>query len=108
MPTYEYECAEGCRFELQQSIKDDALELCTRELCPRGQGEVAVRRLISAAGFILKGGGWYADGYGSSKGGSSKEGTSSSDSPASGSASSSDSGSTSKSSSDSGSASGKD
>ena len=108
MPTYEYECAEGCRFELQQSIKDDPLELCTRELCPLGEGGVAVRRLISAAGFILKGGGWYADGYGASKGGSSKEGASTSDSSASGSASSSDSGSTSKSSSDSGSASGKD
>ena len=67
MPTYEYECTKGCRFEIEQSIKDDALKRCPKAACPRGTGGVSVRRLISAAGFILKGGGWYADGY-SSKG----------------------------------------
>jgi putative FmdB family regulatory protein len=114
MPTYEYECSQGCRFELQQSIKDDALEKCTRELCPKGKGGVKVRRLISAAGFILKGGGWYADGYGSSKSksGTGSEGASGSGSESSGSSSSGDSGSTSKSSgkssSDSGGSSSKD
>jgi putative FmdB family regulatory protein len=93
MPTYEYECAEGCRFEMVQSIKDDALEVCTPEVCPCGKGGVEVRRVIQAAGFILKGGGWYADGYSSSKGKSSgngaESGTSSSDGGSGGSSGSS-------------------
>jgi putative FmdB family regulatory protein len=69
MPTYEYECTRGCRFEIEQSIKDDALKRCPKAVCPRGIGGVSVHRLISAANFILKGGGWYSDGY-SSKGAS--------------------------------------
>ena len=69
MPTYEYECTRGCRFEIEQSIKDDALKRCPKAVCPRGVGGVSVHRLISAASFILKGGGWYSDGY-SGKGGS--------------------------------------
>jgi putative FmdB family regulatory protein len=72
MPTYEYECTKGCRFEIEQSIKDDPLKRCPKAACPRGVGGVSVRRLISAANFILKGGGWYSDGY-SGKGGSKKE-----------------------------------
>jgi putative FmdB family regulatory protein len=71
MPTYEYECEKGCRFELFQSIKDEPLQTCTRETCPKGRGGVRVQRLLSAAGFILKGGGWYSDGYSSKKGGAS-------------------------------------
>jgi putative FmdB family regulatory protein len=74
MPTYEYECTRGCRFEIEQSIKDDALKRCPRSACPRGTGGVSVRRLISAASFILKGGGWYADGYGSKAPGKAKDG----------------------------------
>jgi putative FmdB family regulatory protein len=90
MPTYEYECTRGCRFEIEQSIKDDALKRCPKAVCPRGVGGVSVHRLISAASFILKGGGWYSDGY-SGKGGSKpKESGSASDS---GSSKSGDSGS---------------
>lgn len=35
--------------------------------CPKC-GKSKVRRLITGGNFILKGGGWYSDGYGSSKG----------------------------------------
>ena len=63
MPTYEYECSKGHRFEFEQSIHDPALKRC--RVC-----RSKVQRLISASSFILKGGGWYSDGYGSSKPGS--------------------------------------
>ncbi len=60
MPTYEYECSKGHVFEVEQSITANPLKRC--KLC-----RAKVRRLISASHFILKGSGWYADGYGSSK-----------------------------------------
>jgi putative FmdB family regulatory protein len=81
MPTYEYECTRGCRFEIEQSIKHEPLKRCPKAACPRGTGGVSVRRLISAASFILKGGGWYSDGY-SGKGAKPKESGASSDSGA--------------------------
>lgn len=62
MPTYEYECTNGHTFEVVQRITDDALKRCKK--C-----RAKAQRLISAPNFILKGGGWYADGYSSSKGG---------------------------------------
>ena len=57
MPTYEYEC-EGCRrvFEIRQSISAPALTTCDQCGAP-------VRRLLSPAPFILKGGGWYVTDY---------------------------------------------
>jgi putative FmdB family regulatory protein len=60
MPTYEYECTKGHVFEVEQPITAEALKRC--KVC-----RSKVRRLISASHFILKGSGWYADGYGSSK-----------------------------------------
>ncbi len=61
MPVYEYECQECDKiFEVQQRITDDPLEAC-----PNCQGEV--KKIISMTSFQLKGGGWYADGYGSPK-----------------------------------------
>jgi putative FmdB family regulatory protein len=65
MPTYEYQCSKGHLFEAEQSIHDPALKRC--RVC-----RAKATRLISASSFILKGGGWYSDGYGSSKSGSSK------------------------------------
>jgi putative FmdB family regulatory protein len=92
MPTYEYACdACGHEFEREQRISDKPVKKCPS--CKR----MKARRMIGGGSFILKGGGWYADGYASTKGGSSKG---SSDSPSS-SASSSDSSSSSASSSDS-------
>ena len=57
MPTYEYECLK-CRriFEVRQRISEPALTVC--DVCG---GEV--RRLLSAAPFILKGAGWYVTDY---------------------------------------------
>jgi len=57
MPTYEYECLK-CRrvFEIRQRISEPALTVC--DVCG---GEV--RRLLSPAPFILKGGGWYVTDY---------------------------------------------
>lgn len=62
MPTYEYAC-EACAntWETEQRITEAALKDCPK--C----GEPKARRLISGSRFVLKGGGWYADGYGSSK-----------------------------------------
>jgi putative FmdB family regulatory protein len=63
--TYEYACtACGHQWEAEQSISDAPLKIC-----PRCNGETAKRQASGGQGFILKGGGWYADGYGSSKGG---------------------------------------
>lgn len=54
MPIYEYQC-QSCSHELEklQKISDAPLSLCP--LC----GKEELRRKISAAGFRLKGGGWY-------------------------------------------------
>jgi putative FmdB family regulatory protein len=61
--TYEYEC-KTCHFawEEDQKITEEPLTICPN--C----GEDSAMRLISAGGkFILKGGGWYADLYSSTK-----------------------------------------
>lgn len=56
--TYQYECKNCGNFEIDQSIKDEALINC-----PKCNG--IVRRIITGGtGFILKGGGWYATDYG--------------------------------------------
>ena len=58
MPTYEYACdACGHDFEREQRMSDDPIKKCPK--C----GKMKARRMIGAASFILKGGGWYADGY---------------------------------------------
>ena len=62
MPVYEYQCSKcNNQFELRQKFSDPpATE------CPECGGEV--KKMISSAAFALKGGGWYAEGYGSKKG----------------------------------------
>jgi putative FmdB family regulatory protein len=82
MPTYSYACdACGGSFEIEQRISEDAIKVCT--LC----GKPEAHRQIVSANFILKGGGWYSDGYGSSGGNKAK--ASASSKPESGSTSSS-------------------
>lgn len=72
MPIYEYECLDkGHRFEVLQKISEEPIQVC-KECGSK------VRKLISAAGFMLKGSGWYKDGYSSSKSVSSTETSSSS------------------------------
>ena len=57
MPTYEYQCDRCNRvFEIRQRISEPALT--THDGCGG-----AVRRLLSPAPFILKGGGWYVTDY---------------------------------------------
>ncbi len=57
MPTYEYECSKCPRvFEVRQRITEAPLETC--DICG-----APVRRLLSAAPFILKGEGWYVTDY---------------------------------------------
>ena len=60
--TYEYACeACGHQWEAEQSIKDAPLKSCVA--C----GKEKAKRLVSGGtGFLLKGGGWYADLYSSS------------------------------------------
>ena len=62
MPIYEYEC-ESCgeREEHIQAMSDPPMRACSH--C----GKDALRRVISATNFQLKGGGWYRDGYASSR-----------------------------------------
>lgn len=54
MPIYEYECKNcGHRMEKLQKISDAPLTTCPS--CEQD----ALSKLVSAAGFRLKGGGWY-------------------------------------------------
>lgn len=69
MPTYEYRC-EKCQgtFELFQSMKDAALEVCPEKQClldTWGHGKVK-RLLGTGAGLIFKGSGFYITDYRSS------------------------------------------
>lgn len=55
MPIYEFRCAKcGHEFESLQKISDPDPEVCPE--CGESGG---ISRLISAAAFRLKGGGWY-------------------------------------------------
>lgn len=61
MIIYVYRC-ESCNhtLEIEQSIKDDPITECPK--C----SERSLKRLISGGqGFILKGQGWFRDGYSS-------------------------------------------
>jgi putative FmdB family regulatory protein len=61
MPTYEYACSSCAHeWEFEQSIKEDPLKDC-----PKCNNPTAKRQISRGTGFILKGGGWYADLYAS-------------------------------------------
>lgn len=66
MPTYEYQCLKcGQNFELFQSMRDEPLRECPKELCrlPKwGHGKVK-RLLGTGAGLIFKGSGFYQTDY---------------------------------------------
>jgi len=55
MPIYEYQCSDcNYRFDNLQKLSDPILTKC-----PKCEKET-LKKLISAAGFQLKGTGWYA------------------------------------------------
>jgi len=54
MPIYEYQCSEcGYQTEVLQKISDAPMKICPE--C----GKPTMKKLVSAAAFRLKGGGWY-------------------------------------------------
>ncbi len=61
MPIYEYIC-EDCEklTEAMQRITESPLTVC-----PQCSG--TLRKLVSNTSFVLKGGGWYKDGYSSTQ-----------------------------------------
>jgi len=63
MPIYEYRC-QSCANELEvtQRIVDPPLVECPACHQP------SLEKLISPTSFVLKGSGWYKDGYGGKKG----------------------------------------
>jgi predicted nucleic acid-binding Zn ribbon protein len=72
--TYAYACDAGHEFEAEQSIKDAPLESCTFPVVCEDTDEARAfpetvecgsrcRRLILATSFVLRGNGWYKDGY---------------------------------------------
>jgi len=62
MPIYEYQCSKCNRVtEKLQGFSDPPLKTC-----PHCRGRV--RKLVSNSSFVLKGGGWYRDGYSSTGG----------------------------------------
>ncbi|MGB1656561.1 MAG: FmdB family zinc ribbon protein [Longimicrobiales bacterium] len=107
MPTYDYQCQKGHRFEVFQRMSDEPVAECPE--C----GEAARRMISGGAGFLFKGDGFYITDYRSDEykkkasaekpgsDSSSSSGSSSSNSSSSTSSDSSSSGSGSSSSSDS-------
>jgi putative FmdB family regulatory protein len=72
MPIYEYRCTScGLVVEALQKLSDAPLTECTS--CG-----ARLEKLISRTAFQLKGGGWYSEGYGGSKGSSGGDGAGSS------------------------------
>jgi putative FmdB family regulatory protein len=64
MPIYEYRCEScGHQQEFLQKVSDAPITVCTR--C----GKPTFSKMVTAAGFQLKGSGWYATDF---KGGGSK------------------------------------
>jgi putative FmdB family regulatory protein len=58
MPIYEYECKCGTITELIQRISEPKPKTTKCKSCGR-----RAKAIISRSSFVLKGGGWYEDGY---------------------------------------------
>ena len=66
MPIYAYRCAEcGATKDVLQKLSDPLLTICP--VC----GKPAMQKQVTAAGFQLKGTGWYATDFKGSSGGTS-------------------------------------
>ena len=57
MPTYDYECSKGHRFEVFQKMTDEPVAECPK--C----GAPATRQISGGAGFLFKGEGFYITDY---------------------------------------------
>lgn len=57
MPTYDYQCQKGHRFEVFQKMSDEPVAECPE--C----GEAAARMISGGAGFLFKGDGFYITDY---------------------------------------------
>ncbi len=53
MPTYDYECPKGHRFDVFQKMSDEPVSKCPQ--C----GGAAQRKITGGAGFLFKGEGFY-------------------------------------------------
>ena len=60
MPTYDYLCENGHRFDLVQRFSDEALEKCV-------ECDAPCKRLLHAPAIHFKGSGFYSTDYGSKK-----------------------------------------
>jgi putative FmdB family regulatory protein len=59
MPIYEYRCSScGMQKEFLQKMSDDLLTDC-----PECKAKGTLNKMLSAAGFQLKGSGWYASDF---------------------------------------------
>lgn len=59
MPTYTYQCRScGSVDEIKQRITEDPIKAC-----PHCKKKTYERLIAGGTGFVLKGGGWYSDGY---------------------------------------------
>jgi putative FmdB family regulatory protein len=67
MPTYVYKREDGTTFEIQQSIKDDALEKCPET------GQPVKRVITGGGGVVYKGDGFYVTDYKRKEGNGSAE-----------------------------------
>jgi putative FmdB family regulatory protein len=77
MPIYEYQCAD-CKhhFDLLQKVQDNPIETCPQ--CHKN----TVTKLVSAAGFQLKGTGWYVTDFKNKPKATAEKSTTHADSPA--------------------------
>lgn len=82
MPIYEYQCeACGHAFDVRQKMSDNPIKTCPE--CNKDEA----KRLVSAAGFQLKGTGWYATDFKDKPKSKPQESTKAKDKPKSGDAS---------------------
>ena len=64
MPIYEYRCSScGCQKEFLRKVSDPALSTCPE--C----GKETFAKMLTAAGFQLKGSGWYVTDFRNNNGG---------------------------------------
>jgi putative FmdB family regulatory protein len=65
MPVYEFECGDG-------HITEELVPMGTKQTqCTKCKKKA--KKILSTCTFELKGGGWYADGYSSTKSNSTKK-----------------------------------